>query len=113
MQNPSHSRNEKAGVHCYPRRTLQILSMLPQSKRTRAVVILTILTAFWGTTFSIVQNALDDVSPVLFAAIRFVLSLGIFLSISKDSRKGVRILFSPKNANEKHFRKQALIIGSS
>src|SRR5437016_11412039 len=87
--------------------------MPPQSKRTRAIVILTILTALWGTTFSIVQNALHDVSPVLFAAIRFVLSLAIFLSISKDSRTGIRILFSPKTSNEKYFRKQALIIGTT
>jgi drug/metabolite transporter (DMT)-like permease len=83
----------------------------PQSKKTRAIIILTILTAVWGTTFSIVKNALGDVSPVLFAAIRFTLSLGIFLAISKHSRRGIRILFSPHDANEIFFRKQAIIIG--
>jgi drug/metabolite transporter (DMT)-like permease len=83
------------------------------TKRTRAIIILTILTVFWGTTFSIVQNALSDVSPVLFAAIRFVLSLAIFLTISHDSRQGIRILFFPKNNAEKFFRKQAAIIGSA
>ena len=87
--------------------------MPPASKRTRAVIILTILTTVWGTTFSIVKNALPDISPILFAAIRFTLSLGIFLFISKDSRRGIRLLFSPKNANEVQFRKQALIIGTT
>jgi drug/metabolite transporter (DMT)-like permease len=87
--------------------------MPTQNKRTRAIIILTILTAVWGTTFSIVKNALVDVSPILFAAIRFVLSLSIFLAISKDSRKGIRILFVPANAKEKFFRKQGLIIGST
>jgi drug/metabolite transporter (DMT)-like permease len=80
-------------------------------KRTRAIIILTILTAVWGTTFSIVQNAFDDVSPLLFAAIRFALSLGIFLTISASSRQGIVILFSPKNEKERFFRKQACIIG--
>jgi drug/metabolite transporter (DMT)-like permease len=87
--------------------------MPPQSKKTRAIIILTILTAVWGTTFSIVQNALADVSPVLFAGIRFALSLSMFLAISKDSRRGIGILFSPKNKTESLFRKQALIIGST
>jgi drug/metabolite transporter (DMT)-like permease len=87
--------------------------MPSQTKRTRAIIILTILTTVWGTTFSIVKNALPDVSPILFAGIRFTLSLGIFLSISKDSRKGIRLLFSPRNPNEIKFRKQALIIGTT
>lgn len=85
--------------------------MTKKKKRTRAIIILTILTAVWGTTFSIVQNALDDVSPMLFAAIRFTLSLGIFLTISKSSRQGIVILFSPKNERERFFRRQAGIIG--
>lgn len=85
--------------------------MTKQKKRTRAIIILTILTAVWGTTFSIVQKALGDVSPVLFAAIRFTLSLGIFLTISKSSRQGIAILFSPKNEKERFFRRQAGIIG--
>jgi drug/metabolite transporter (DMT)-like permease len=83
------------------------------SKRTRAVIILTILTAVWGTTFSIVQNAFQDITPILFAAIRFILSLSIFLSISKDSRRGIRVLFSASTPKEKYFRRQALIIGTS
>src|SRR3954468_21230219 len=61
-------------------RPMQMFILLNfMQKRTKAIVILTILTALWGTTFSIVQNAMHDVSPVLFAAIRFFLSLGIFL----------------------------------
>jgi drug/metabolite transporter (DMT)-like permease len=87
--------------------------MPKQTKRTRAIIILTILTTVWGTTFSIVQNAFADISPILFAAIRFILSLGIFLAISNDSRKGIKLLFSPKNDKERHFRKQAFIIGSA
>jgi len=87
--------------------------MPTQSKRTTAIIILTILTVVWGTTFSIVQNAFSEITPILFAAIRFVLSLCIFLSISRDSRNGIRLLFSPKNTTEKFFRKQALIIGTA
>ncbi|MEI8134595.1 MAG: DMT family transporter [bacterium] len=85
--------------------------MPTNSKKNTAIVILTILTIFWGTTFSIVQNALSDVSPILFAAIRFVLALGIFLTISKESRNGIRLLFKPKGIDELYFRNQALIIG--
>ncbi|MDP4231363.1 MAG: DMT family transporter [Bacteroidota bacterium] len=87
--------------------------MPPQSKRTRAVIILVILTCVWGTTFSIVQNAFRDITPLLFAAFRFILSLAIFLAISKDSRRGIRVLFSPKTEKERFFRKQAFIIGST
>lgn len=87
--------------------------MQKQSKRTRAIIILIILTSVWGTTFSIVKSAFGDVSPILFAGIRFTLSLAIFLIISKDSRKGIILLFSPKNDKERFFRKQALIIGST
>ncbi len=83
------------------------------SKRTRAIIILTLLTCVWGTTFSIVQNAFVDISPILFASMRFILSLSIFLAISKDSRKGIRILFAPQNKNERYFRKQAFIIGAT
>src|SRR5436305_6149150 len=82
-------------------------------KRTKAIVILTILTTVWGTTFSIVQSALQDVSPILFAAIRFTLSLAIFLAISKDSRRGIRFLFQAKGERENLFRKQALILGTA
>ncbi|MEP7236101.1 MAG: DMT family transporter [Ignavibacteriota bacterium] len=85
--------------------------MPKKSKRSRAIIILTILTILWGTTFSIVQKALGDVSPILFAGIRFFLSLLIFLTISEHSRKGIILLFSPKNEKERFFRKQGLIIG--
>ena len=70
------------------------------NKRTRAIIILTILTIVWGTTFSIVQNAFRDISPILFAAIRFILSLGIFLAISHESRRAITLLFNPKNPKE-------------
>lgn len=65
----------------------------------------------WGTTFIIVQNALPDVSPVLFAITRFVIALGLFLIFFPAARTAVRILFAPKNADERRFRANGTVLG--
>ncbi len=80
-------------------------------KERRAVIALTILTCVWGTTFSIVQDALPDISAALFAAIRFGLALSIFLFFFSSARKGLRLLFRAKTTAEKKLRFNGAILG--
>lgn len=41
------------------------------SQRTRAILAILFISAIWGCTFVFVKRALDDVSPILFIALRF------------------------------------------
>ncbi|HYM21120.1 MAG TPA: DMT family transporter [Candidatus Kapabacteria bacterium] len=86
---------------------------LSHPKRRRAVIALTVLTCVWGTTFIIVQRALADVTPLLFAAIRFSIALVCFVGFFPVARTGIRMLFSPRTPDERILRKDATIIGIS
>lgn len=59
-----------------------------------AALALLVLTALWGTTFSVVKGALEGVSPALFLALRFgVASLAVgLLWLSRRDRAGLRLL---------------------
>ncbi|HWB85220.1 MAG TPA: DMT family transporter [Bryobacteraceae bacterium] len=49
--------------------------------RGRAELALLFNTLVWGTTFVLVKTALDDVSPILFVALRFTLAAALLLVI--------------------------------
>lgn len=83
------------------------------NKKRRAVLTLTLLTIVWGTTFAIVQDSFSDISPLLFAALRFAISLAIFLSFFSSARKGVLLLFTAKTPSQLKLRKNILIVGST
>ena len=75
--------------------------------------MLALLTTIWGTTFALVQNALPDISPVLFGALRFGFAYLIFTILSRSSRDGTRVLLGPRTADEREMRKMALLLGFS
>ncbi len=59
-----------------------------------AELSLLLLTALWGTTFSVVKGALDGTSPAIFLALRFgvaSLAIGAFWIVRRD-RAGLRLL---------------------
>ena len=84
---------------------------LKHPKKRRAVIALTLLTSVWGTTFIIVQRALGDVSPVLFAAIRFAIALLCFVCFFPAARNAIRMLFMPRTDDERQLRKDTIVIG--
>ena len=61
-------------------------------KQTRADLALVGVTLIWGTTFVVVKNALDDISPILFIAARFSLAAVVLALIYGKSlrNKGLR-----------------------
>ncbi len=53
----------------------------PDSKRTKADLILLSITIIWGTTFVIVKDALHFISPLIFQGVRFAIAaiiVGLF-----------------------------------
>lgn len=82
-------------------------------KQRQAVFALTALTCMWGTTFAISQDAFPDVSPILFAAIRFSLALVIFLTFFKSARKALALFFNCNTPARKLLRRNAIILGVS
>src|SRR5579859_6869261 len=50
------------------------------TQRTKAEVLLVIVTFIWGSTFVIVKGALNDASPIPFLALRFTIA-GVLLFI--------------------------------
>jgi drug/metabolite transporter (DMT)-like permease len=69
------------------------------------------LPIIWGTTFAIVQRALNDVSPMTFVVLRFGLVSIAFLFCSRSARIGARMLFMPRTLHERRFRRDMLILG--
>jgi len=51
------------------------------SKRTRAEILLVLVTLVWGSTFVIVKEALQDASPLPFLSIRFLLAGALLLVV--------------------------------
>lgn len=84
---------------------------LSQPKSRRAVIALTLLTIMWGTTFIVVKDALPDVSPILFAAIRFAIALIIFIGVFPAGRTAVRVLFAPRNPDERVLQRNSMVLG--
>jgi drug/metabolite transporter (DMT)-like permease len=80
-------------------------------KQRQAVFALTALTCMWGTTFAIVQDSLPDVSPLLFAGLRFALALAIFLACFKSARKALGLFFNCNTPARKLLRRNAIILG--
>jgi drug/metabolite transporter (DMT)-like permease len=50
------------------------------------------VTAIWGSTFLLVQNALEDISPVLFLAFRFAVASLVLLVIYRRKLCGAAVL---------------------
>ena len=60
------------------------------NERFRADFGLIFLTMIWGTSFSLVKTALQDISPMLFLSIRFWIG-GLILVLFLGFQKGLRI----------------------
>lgn len=54
------------------------------SERARAELALIGVTAIWGSTFVVVKNALDDVSTLLFLAMRFTLATAVLFILFRS-----------------------------
>ena len=52
------------------------------SRSLKAHILLVMVTFFWGATFVIVKNALEDISPLLFNAVRMGLASVIMIPLS-------------------------------
>jgi drug/metabolite transporter (DMT)-like permease len=50
------------------------------TRATKAHILLVLVTAVWGATFVMIKRALDDISPMLFNAVRMSLA-GVLLSL--------------------------------
>ncbi|HLH07007.1 MAG TPA: DMT family transporter [Terriglobales bacterium] len=55
------------------------------SRNLKAHILLVLITFFWGATFVIVKNALDDISPLLFNAVRMALASAIMVPVFWNS----------------------------
>lgn len=84
-----------------------------KARKDKAVLMLSVLTIMWGTTFAVTQNALADVSPILFAAIRFALAYIIYLIFSKAARDSIHIIIHPKTAIERDLRHKSIVLGAA
>ena len=82
----------------------------PRSIALTAVISLPII---WGTTFSVVQRSLLDISPVAFALIRFGFSSLVFIVFSDSARRAMRLLVLPKTPAERRFRRDMLVLGAT
>ncbi|MGA2736101.1 MAG: DMT family transporter [Bryobacteraceae bacterium] len=56
--------------------------------RSRAEAALVVNTLIWGSTFVLVKQALRDVSPILFLALRFTLATVVLLLLFRASSRG-------------------------
>ena len=56
--------------------------LLPVSRSFKAHLLLVVVTFFWGATFVIVKNALEDISPLLFNAVRMLVASAILIPLS-------------------------------
>lgn len=59
------------------------------SRRTKAELLLLSCTLIWGGTFVVVKTGLDDASPMLFVAIRFVIATLLFFPFVARSLRGM------------------------
>ncbi len=83
---------------------------LTESRRS-AFFYITLIPLIWGTTFAVTKGALTDISPVLFAFLRFVLTIVIFFSIFRISREAAIRLLWPKTQEERDLRTDSLVLG--
>lgn len=84
---------------------------LTESRRT-AFFYITLIPLIWGTTFAVTKGALVDISPVLFAFVRFLLTNIIFFSIFRISREAAITILRPKTQQERDLRTDSLVLGS-
>jgi drug/metabolite transporter (DMT)-like permease len=82
-----------------------------ESRRT-AFFYITLIPLIWGTTFAVTKGALTDISPVLFAFIRFILTIVIFFSLFTISRQAAMIIVKPKTQQERDLRTDSIVLGS-
>lgn len=82
-----------------------------KARKDKAVIMLSALTIMWGTTFAVTQNALADVSPILFAAMRFALAYLIYIAFSKAARDSIHIIINPKTELERDLRHKSVVLG--
>ena len=59
------------------------------------------------------QRALADSSPTAFVVARFGLASLAFLAFSRSARKGAKLFFSAKSAEERQFRSDILVLGAA
>lgn len=83
---------------------------LTESRRS-AFFYITLIPLIWGTTFAVTKDALTDVSPVLFAFLRFLLTVVIFFSIFRISRKAAIRIASPRTQQERELRLDSIMLG--
>ncbi|MBI4161201.1 MAG: DMT family transporter [Acidobacteria bacterium] len=57
------------------------------SRGYRADLSLLAVTALWGSSFTIVKHALEDVSPMLFLALRFLVAAAFLIPWSRSDRE--------------------------
>jgi drug/metabolite transporter (DMT)-like permease len=61
------------------------------SRSLKAHILLVLVTLVWGATFVVIKNALADMSPLLFNAVRMVLaSVSLWIIFHKDMRSLTR-----------------------
>lgn len=64
-----------------------------KSIRTRAEVLLVVITFFWGATFVVVERALENASPLAFVSMRFLLAGAVLFLLIRPklpSRRALR-----------------------
>ena len=84
----------------------------PDTSRRTAFFWITVIPIIWGTTFAVTKGALVDISPVLFAFLRFLLTNLIFFSIFAVSRKAAMTILRPRTEQERSLRTDSLVLGS-
>jgi drug/metabolite transporter (DMT)-like permease len=82
-----------------------------KARKDKAVIMLSALTIMWGTTFAVTQNALNDVSSILFATMRFGLAYLIYIAFSKAARDSIHIIINPKTELERDLRHKSVVLG--
>ncbi len=80
--------------------------------RTIGLVSIFSIPVIWGTTFAIVQRALENASPMAYVVIRLALISGVLLIISRSARMGTKLLFRARTDSERLFRREILILGA-
>jgi drug/metabolite transporter (DMT)-like permease len=84
---------------------------MQQDSRRTALFYITIVPIIWGTTFAVTKNALPDISAVVFAFARFLLTVVLFLGLFAVSRDGVKRILFPKTDEERKLRLDSIVLG--
>ena len=62
-------------MSCNPKKLfLQFIYSVPVSRSLKAHILLVLITLIWGSNFVVIKNALVDISPLFFNAVRMSLA---------------------------------------